>query len=177
MFGWFRPTCPCDPAAKAWVEERLQWLTRQFGLHILLERPVILPNDKFFSDPYDGSSKAVRRMFGRVCGYMAVDPDSAEIKLFTDPTPGSVAAFDPSAGFAAGTWQGGDGPWQKGIIRIELAVQPGSAAGGALRPKNRLHPVGRTVAASEISRPYRIAAQVNQEREAREARWLLTGFD
>ena len=23
MFNLFRPTCPCDPAAKAWVEERL----------------------------------------------------------------------------------------------------------------------------------------------------------
>jgi hypothetical protein len=45
MFGWFRPTCPCDPAAKRWVEERLRWLTRQFGLHILLERPIILPTD------------------------------------------------------------------------------------------------------------------------------------
>ena len=44
MFGWFRPTCPCDPAAKQWVEDRLQWLTRQFGLHILLERPIILPS-------------------------------------------------------------------------------------------------------------------------------------
>jgi hypothetical protein len=38
MFGWFRPGCPCDPAAKSWVEERLQWLSKQFGLHILLER-------------------------------------------------------------------------------------------------------------------------------------------
>ncbi len=58
-------------------------------------------------------------MFHRVCGYMEVDPDKVEIELYTDRTPGSVMAIDPSAGFAAGTWQGGDGPWQKGIIRIE----------------------------------------------------------
>jgi hypothetical protein len=60
MFGWFPSTCPCDPAAKTWVEERLKWLSRQFGLHILLERPVILPTDEFFPDPYDGSQNAVR---------------------------------------------------------------------------------------------------------------------
>jgi hypothetical protein len=122
MFGWFRPTCPCDSAAKRWVEDRLQWLSRQFGLHILLERPVILPTDEFFPDPYDGSAKAVRQMFHRVCDYMAVDPDDVEIKLFTDRTPGSVAALDPTRGFAAGTWQGGEGPWQKGVIRIERSA-------------------------------------------------------
>src|SRR3954451_13366490 len=79
MFGWFRPTCPCDPAAKRWVEERLQWLTRQFGLSILLERPVILPTDEFFPDPYDGTPKTVKLMFNRVCDYMGVDPDDVDI--------------------------------------------------------------------------------------------------
>ena len=26
----FRPSCPCDSAAKAWVEERLEWLVDEF---------------------------------------------------------------------------------------------------------------------------------------------------
>ncbi len=116
MFGPFRPTCPCDPAAKCWLEQRLEWLARNFGLHLLLERAVILPTDEFFPDPYDGTPAAVRRMFRRVCHYMEVDPNRVEIKLFTDRTPGAVGA---TRGFAAGTWQGGEGPWQKGIIRIE----------------------------------------------------------
>jgi hypothetical protein len=53
MFGWFRPTCPCDPSAKRWVEERLDWLSHEFGLHILLERPIILPTADFFPDDWD----------------------------------------------------------------------------------------------------------------------------
>jgi hypothetical protein len=122
MFGWFRPTCPCDPAAKRWLEDRLQWLSRQFGLHILLERPIILPTDAFFPDAYDGSPKTVRRLFRRVCTYMEVDPEAVEIQLYTDRTPGSVVAIDPTRGFAAGTWHGGQGPWQKGIIRIERSA-------------------------------------------------------
>ncbi len=122
MFGWFRPTCPCDPATKQWIEERLRWLAKQFGLHILLERPIILPTAEFFPDPWDGSTKAARRMFERVCEYMGVDPDVLELQFFTDRTPSTVVAIDPTRGFAAGTWQGGEGPWQKGVIRLEKSA-------------------------------------------------------
>ncbi len=122
MFGWFRATCPCDAAAKRWVEDRLQWLSRQFGLHVLLERAIILPTSEFFPDAYDRSPKAVRQMFRRICDYMAVDPETVEIKLFTDRTPHSIVALDPTYGFAAGTWQGGEGPWQRGVIRIERSA-------------------------------------------------------
>jgi hypothetical protein len=135
MFGWFRPTCPCDPAAKRWVEDRLQWLAREFGLHILLERPVILPTPEFFPDPWDGSPKAARRMFRRVCGYMGVHPGDVELELFDDKTPSTMRHLDPTAGFAAGTWSGADstGPsgsspateWEplgrgtRGVVRLE----------------------------------------------------------
>ena len=122
MFGWLRPTCPCDPAAKRWVEDRLRWLTRQFGLHILLERPIVLPTDEFFPDPYDGSPKAARLIFRRVCRLMQVDPDTVSFELFADSTPGSVSAMDPGRGFAGGTWQEGNGPWRKPVIRIEQST-------------------------------------------------------
>jgi hypothetical protein len=122
MFSWFRPTSPCDPAAKRWVEERLRWLTNQFGLHILLERPVILPTAEFFPDAWDGSPKAVRRMFRRVCEYMGVDPDVVELKLFTDRTPRAMRELDPALGTTAGTWSGGEGPWQRGVVRLERSA-------------------------------------------------------
>ncbi len=122
MFGWFHPNCPCDPSAKQWVEGCLRMLAGHFGLHILLERPIILPTEEFFPDPYDGSPEAVRLMFHQVCRYMEVDPDSVELELFTDRTPGSMASIDPMLGFAVGTWQGGAEPWQKGIIRIEQSA-------------------------------------------------------
>src|SRR2546423_8834367 len=115
MFGWFKPTCPCDPAAKRWVEAKLHWLSRQFGLHLLLERPVILPIDRFFPDPYDGTAKAVQRLFRRVCGYMTVEPDRVDIELFTDRASAGAGAMHGLGGFAAGTWQGGEGPWQRGV--------------------------------------------------------------
>jgi hypothetical protein len=119
MFGWFRPTCPCDPAAKRWVEDSLLWLSRQFGLHILLERPVILPTSEFFPDHWDGTPKAGQKMFSRVCSYMNVDPDSVTLEFFNDPTPQALHRLDPSLGFAAGTWSGPEEAWQKGTIRLE----------------------------------------------------------
>jgi hypothetical protein len=51
---------------------------------------------------------------------------TVDLKLFNDPTPGSVRMMDPTAGFAAGTWSGAEEPWQKGTIRLER--------GGADRP-------------------------------------------
>jgi hypothetical protein len=132
MFGWFRPICPCDPAAKRWVEDSLQWLSRQFGYHILLERPVILPTPEFFPDRWDGSPKAARQMFARVCSYMGVDTDAVELKFFNDPTPSAIRALDPSlGGYAAGTWSSGDEPWQKGLIRLEKGTldRPGDLVG------------------------------------------------
>jgi hypothetical protein len=119
MFGWFRPTCPCDPVAKYWIEDRLRWLSKQFGLHVLLERPIVLPTPEFFPDPWDGSTKAARHLFNRVCGYMDVDPDSVELKFFHDSAPRSLQTLDHLLGVTAGTWSSSENGWQTGMVRIE----------------------------------------------------------
>ena len=31
MFGWLFASCPVDPHAKRWIEQRLRWLTDEFG--------------------------------------------------------------------------------------------------------------------------------------------------
>jgi len=112
MFGWFAPRSPCDPSAKKWTEDRLRWLSGHFGLHVLLEKPVILPTSEFFPDKWDATPAAVQKMFERVCGYMNVPPRSVELKIFNDTSnSGSMAALDPLRGFAAGTWQGADHSW------------------------------------------------------------------
>jgi hypothetical protein len=123
MFGWFQPTCPCDPAAKAWVEQRLHWLSRTFGLHILLERPIILPTPEYFPDAWDATEEAVRRLFDRVCGYMGVDPDDLEMELFHDRASPHWLQEGPWGGFAAGTWsKDSESPWKKGTVRLELST-------------------------------------------------------
>jgi hypothetical protein len=122
VFGLFKPTSPCDPAAKRWVEERLRWLTEQFGLPMLLEWPIILPTPSFFPDSWDGTEKSVRAMFRRVCDYMRVDPDDVEMVIFDDRQSSARSAFDPSAGMAAGQWEGAEQPWERGTIRLERST-------------------------------------------------------
>jgi hypothetical protein len=83
MLDWlFRPSCPCDPSAKAWIEERLEWLHEEFPHSAFTGRPIILPTQEFFPDDYNGSKKAARIMLDRVCGYMDVPPEQVALKFF-----------------------------------------------------------------------------------------------
>ena len=118
MLGWlFPPSCPCDTAAKAWVEERLEWLAGEFDDSAFSGRPVVLPTPEFFPDPYDGSKKAVRKMFDRVCGYMDVVPDLVTLKFVADA--GKIWLVNDAGQYlpgAAGTYEEGE---RKFIIRID----------------------------------------------------------
>jgi hypothetical protein len=85
MLRWLFPNaCPCDSSAKAWVEERLQWLSEEFDDHAFNGRRLVLPTAEFFPDAYDGSRRAVRTMLNRVCEYMDVDPQRVRLRLVSD---------------------------------------------------------------------------------------------
>ena len=84
MFGWFRPACPVDRHAKHWVEQRLQWLSDEFGLDVFTRRALILPLEEFFPDRYDGSEASVHTLVERVCAYMDLDPARVELEFYTD---------------------------------------------------------------------------------------------
>lgn len=87
MLKWLFPdSCPCDPAAKAWIEKRLAWMEQEFDDHAFNGRPLVLPVPESFPDPYDGSERAVHAIVRRVCGYMDVDPEELEIKFLADNT-------------------------------------------------------------------------------------------
>lgn len=118
MLGWlFRPACPCDPAAKAWVEERLAWLAEEFDDSAFSGRRVVLPTPEFFPDPYDGSKKAARRMFDRVCEYMDVVPDLVALKFVSGA--GRIWLVNDAGQYlpgAAGTYEEGE---SKFIVRLD----------------------------------------------------------
>ncbi len=118
MLGWlFPPSCPCDPAAKAWVEERLQWLGEEFDDHAFNGRTLVLPTSEFFPDPYDGSKRAARRLLDRVCGYMDVVPEQVALKFVSDA--GKLWLVNDAGQYlphAAGTYEEGD---RKFVLRID----------------------------------------------------------
>lgn len=118
MLGWlFPPKCPCDIAAKGWVEERLEWLAGEFEDSAFSGRRIVLPTPEFFPDPYDGSKKAVRKMLDRVCDYMDVVPDLVALKFVSDA--GKIWMVNEAGQYlpdAAGTYEEGE---RKFIIRID----------------------------------------------------------
>lgn len=118
MLNWlFRPSCPCDPAAKEWVEERLEWLAGEFEDSAFSGRQIVLPTPDFFPDPYDGSKKAVRRLLDRVCEYMDVVPDLVALKFVAEA--GKIWLVNDAGHYlpgAAGTYEEGE---RKFIIRID----------------------------------------------------------
>jgi hypothetical protein len=118
MFGWLlRPSCPCDPAAKAWVEERLQWLAEEFADSAFSGRRIVLPTPEFFPDPYDSSKKSVRALLDRACEYMDVVPDLVSLKFVADA--GKIWLVNEAGAVlpgAAGTYEEGK---RKFIVRID----------------------------------------------------------
>jgi hypothetical protein len=87
MLGWFRPTCPVDRCAKVWIEERLEWLSKQFSERNLSTGQIILPTNQFFPDRYDRSYEAVEALLERVCGYMGVALSLVRLEIFQDGNP------------------------------------------------------------------------------------------
>src|SRR5215469_9466347 len=122
MFWWSRPICPCDSAAKAWIEERLQWLSEQFDDSAFSGLPVVLPTREFFPDAYDGSKPAVRRMLNRVCRFMDVDPERVVLKLVSEV--GKVYLVNETGHYlpsgAAGTYRRVGESFEISIDRSEL---------------------------------------------------------
>jgi len=118
MFEWlFPPACPCDPAAKAWVESRLQWLSQEFDDHAFNGRPLVLPTPQILPDSYDGSRRAVRALLGQVCGYMDVVPDLVDLRFVAEA--GKLWLVNEAGQYiphAAGTYEETE---EKFLIRID----------------------------------------------------------
>lgn len=115
--SWFPPSCPCDPAAKAWIEQRLEWLSARFENTPFAGGRLVLPTDEFFPDPYDGSRGAAELLFGRVCDLMGVA--RSRVVLRFDRTRRDLHLID-DAGHAlpgaAGTYSRG----RREVVRLHV---------------------------------------------------------
>lgn len=128
MLRWFaslfKPKCPCDIAAKVWVEYRLRWLSREFNDSAFSGGRIILPTREFFPDRYDGSEEAVYGLMVRVCGYMGVDPDEVDLRIVDHGNRlHLVNERGEALGGAAGTFQRGHSRFKVTVDRDELSRQ------------------------------------------------------
>ena len=114
FFGLFSPKPPLAVREKAWTEVRMRWLARQFGVNRLLTARVVLPDDNWFPDPYDGKVEDARRLLDRICDFMQIAPASIRLEVCEDTAMPGVA-----------------GQYQPGLIRLaesQLADPPGVVA-------------------------------------------------
>ena len=116
MFGWLKDQsrCPVNPNVQAWLEGRAAWISQEFGIERLLDE-LVLPNDDFFPDQYDGTEDHVRRLFGQVCEYMGVDSSRVDLRFYK---VGDRRALTPLDGWAwtVGLYQDKDG---RAVVQIE----------------------------------------------------------
>lgn len=103
MFGWFKPTCPVEPAERTWAGGRMRWLQSEFGPGPA-RGPVVLPTPEFFPEPYGGSEEDGRVLVGRVCRYMGVAPGGLEVVFYTERRPFPMEGFQSHHG-AAGLYE------------------------------------------------------------------------
>lgn len=128
MFGLTKPRCPLEPEVAKWVEYSMGWLASRFGESIIRDGKVILPNKDYFPDPISPTVADLTPLFERVCVYMRIDPDSIDLRFFseagnTDLGNGLVIATEgPSA---AGLYRDKMG---RHIISIKIDEGVGAAS-------------------------------------------------
>lgn len=105
----FRPECPCDPAAKSWIETKLAWLSAELPDNVFTGRPMVLPTPDFFPGRYDRTEATAAPLLDRVCGYMDVAPERITVTFVDeDPNPLHLVNADGQRmATAAGTYERG----------------------------------------------------------------------
>jgi hypothetical protein len=120
MASWFIPRCPVKTQEKVWIEERMEWLCQEFSYERMAHATVVLPTKEFFPDAYDGSEVALRKLLDRVCGYMDIDPQRIEMRLYSEHRRDKLA---PGI-YVANEGDGTAGLYQKGarhIVSLEVS--------------------------------------------------------
>ncbi len=95
----FRRRCPVEDRERRWIEESLEWLTGQFGEH-LLRRDVLLPEDPRFPRPYRGGPEDVRAVTDLLFAHLGVDRSAVTVEIEErDPVERQLLAHLPRAAY------------------------------------------------------------------------------
>ena len=83
MFG-LSPKLPLPEEQRKWVDRGFERLTKLLGRQRMLDAKLILPDDEYFPDPYDGSKSGVVAMAERVATYMGVPRETFVVEIFAE---------------------------------------------------------------------------------------------
>lgn len=93
-----RIECPIDRSSREWIDRRWHWLCRQFGEDRARRAQVILPRPEFFPEPYAGTVDDADILLCRVARYMALDPSTVTLQLYTEDRPQVEGYHEGSSG-------------------------------------------------------------------------------
>lgn len=83
MFG-FTPKLPINEEHQRWADEGFAQLSGLLGRDRMLKAEVILPNDRYFPDPYDGSKARVTAMANRIAGYLHIPTEAFMLEVYAE---------------------------------------------------------------------------------------------
>ena len=81
MSAMFAAKCPLDTWEKTWVETWMRWLAEQFGIQRLLRAELVLPTERYFPEPYHGTTEDAQRVLGRLCYYLGMNPERLRVEV------------------------------------------------------------------------------------------------
>lgn len=100
--GLFSTSPPLSEREASWIEASFRELLECFGAKFFLAREMVLPNDHYFPERFDGSIECLEQLKDRIAFHMGVDPGSAEVEYLPDESSHSrtgVAGL-PEFGYA-----------------------------------------------------------------------------
>jgi hypothetical protein len=83
MFG-LTSKLPLPKEQQKWVDDGFDRLAKMLGRNRMMDAELILPDDEFFPDPYDGSKSSVVAMAERIAGYMGVVHNSFLVEIYAE---------------------------------------------------------------------------------------------
>ena len=119
---WSPPTLPVTPKDKAWVEQSFLWLREQFGEEYTRSVVMLLPEPRYFPEPFHGSPQCARALLERVCTYMQVNPATVQLAIYdehVDELKESVPQLSMSHSGAAGLYLQPQAPGERHVVGIE----------------------------------------------------------
>jgi HEAT repeat protein len=129
LFGLFSPKPPLTVREKAWAEVRMRWLARQFGIDRLLKAEMVLPDDHWFPDQYEGTTDDARRLLDRIGGFMQLNTLTIQLEICEDEAmPGAAGQHQPGLIRLAES-QLADPPGLVAVLAHELAHELLSSRG------------------------------------------------
>ncbi len=87
---------PVDPDTKLWIEERMLWLARTFGVQVFRDAHVLLPVVEDFPESYEGMPADVEPMLQKLCNRMGIDRTRIQLDFYTGERPGYVQTDEVS---------------------------------------------------------------------------------